>query len=434
MKKPKILAWCDFVAPTGFGNVAKNLLDDMHTDYEVSVVGINYFGNKRYDTNKYFVYSVTKDDMLGIQRLYDIAAREKPDIIFLFQDVFHISEIIKKVREVSPQSKIVTYFPIDGAPFSIAWENVLQESHYIITYSDWAIKVIKDRFPKRSDKIYKLYHGVDPTIFFPFTETEIINARKEQKWDNKFIVININRFQPRKAIPLSLRAFSMFAKGYHICKCGNHMPLQNNFCDLNGCPKSDFIETNDKAKTDIFIYLHMMNQEYSMGPGRTNLLQHFAINTGFADTDAGRILGFNSRNIYHEGIPESEINKIYNMGNVNISTAFGEGCGLSLLESAATGTPSIAPKNSAIPEQLNGTGILLSNESVYYHPMDNAHCRPHVNVWEMTKALEQKYQEWKSSGKEKTIDRACIENIHTNFQWEDKRELLKSIFQKALVK
>ena len=77
--KKKILAWCDFNVPTGFANVAKNLLEDLHDDYELSILGINYHGHTKYDTSKWFVYSITNQDPLGIRRLPKIAAEEKPD-------------------------------------------------------------------------------------------------------------------------------------------------------------------------------------------------------------------------------------------------------------------------------------------------------------------------------------------------------------------
>ena len=43
--KPKLLIWSDFLVPSGFGNVAKNLFDDLYKEFDVSVVAINYRGN-----------------------------------------------------------------------------------------------------------------------------------------------------------------------------------------------------------------------------------------------------------------------------------------------------------------------------------------------------------------------------------------------------
>ena len=176
----------------------------------------------------------------------------------------------------------------------------------------------------------------------------------------------------------------------------------------------------------------MMPTELVMGPGRTNSLPSHLVNAGFINADSHNYIGFNARDIYKGDVTEQDVNLIYNMSNVNLSTTLGEGCGLSLLEAQASGTPSIAPNNSAIPEMLNGTGILVPNEAVYSLQGDNAIVRPIVNAFEVTVALEKYYNEWITSGKKKIIYQECIDNVNTNFQWEDKRMLLKQLFKETL--
>lgn len=432
MNKPKILIWSDFVAPTGFANVAKNLFDELHKDFQVSIVGINYHGDRKYDTDKYFVYSVSRDDMLGIKRMPSIIKRENPDILLLFQDIFYLSDNIKKFKEsLKKDAKTVVYFPVDGSPYSVAWKEIFKEVDSVITYSDWAIRTIKDRV-ETNKKIYKLYHGVDTNIFKPLPKEKIEEIRKSLRWEGKFVAININRFQPRKSIPLSARAFSMFAKGYKTCKCGQHMPLDRNSCDLNMCPPEDIIETVVHNRRDVFYYLHMMPQEASMGPGRANLLQNHLINAGFNDDDANTILGMNTSNIYNQEVSEEQLNQIYNAANINISSTLGEGFGLSLIESAAAGTPTIAPRNSAIPEVLNGTGRMVSNRGLMNQALDNGHLRPIVDTWEMSRVWEEEYLKWKAKGEEKTIDQACLDNVNSNFLWQDKRDLLLKILKDTM--
>ncbi|MCX8057784.1 MAG: glycosyltransferase family 4 protein [Spirochaetes bacterium] len=432
MKKPKLFAWCDFLVPTGFGVVAKNLLDDMHNYFDVSILGINYKGDTKYDTSKYFVYSVAENDLLGYKRILSIIDKEKPDIIFLFQDIFHINEVIKYIKKLEFNSKIVIYFPVDGQPFSKLWKPALDLADSIITYSKWAKKIILDAFPGFNKKINILYHGVDTNIFYPLNLNNIIEYKKKLNWQNKFIITNVNRFQPRKAIPLTLRIFNLFTKGYKKCSCGNLIPNHLNRCDLNNCSLDNVVYINNNIKNDVYLYLHMMPEEFSMGMGYTNSLQHHILNNGFTEEDYGIIIGINGKNIYNGEVPEEELNYIYNISNVNITTSLGEGCGLSLLESAATGTPSIAPNNSAIPEQLNGTGTLVNNKTVFSFPNDNAHIRPIVDIEGMVLALEKYYNEWKSQKEEKIIYNECIENIKNNFLWDDKKQFLLNIFKKTL--
>jgi D-inositol-3-phosphate glycosyltransferase len=434
MNKPKLFVWCDFLCDTGFGIVAENLLDNMHEDYDVTVLGINNHGYKKYDTTKYFVYPIHSPDILGTKALPKLLEEEQPDLIFLFQDIFHISAILKDIRQASPQSKVVIYFPVDGTPVSIAWKNLFDEGAVdsVITYTDWAIDQIKQAYPDIKVPIHKLYHGVNNEVFYPHAEQHVDKIRKDWGWQGKFVACNVNRFQPRKAIPLGLRAFSMFAKGYKVCKCGNWMPINRTKCDINMCPEEDIVEVVERDRKDVMLYLHMMAQERGMGPGNANFLQSHLLNAGFEDADLNNILQINKRNIYKGEVPNSVINDIYNGSNVNISTTLGEGAGLSLLESAACGTPSIAPKNSAVPEMLNGTGTLVKNTGVLNQALDNAHIRPIVDIPEFVKALDDEYEKWKATGKEKVLDQSCIENINENFQWTDKVEFLKGIFKDAL--
>ncbi len=429
MKKSKVFVWCDFLCSTGFGNVAMNLLDTLHEDYEVSVLGINYHGMSKYDTSKYFVYPITSQDPYGMDRLPKLVKKEQPDIVFLFQDIFNIAAVIGKVKEAAPTAKIISYFPTDGSPFSVAWKKALDLSDAVIYYSDWAKGVVEEKVMMNMKPTYKLYHGVNPEHFYPLARDEIKALRVQFKWNNKFSVVNINRFQPRKFITGTTMAWSMFAKGYKTCKCGHHMTLDRHSCDLNMCGKEDIVETKVHNRSDVFLYLHMMPREAGMGPGPANMLQNHLINCNFNDADMQRTIGVNARNIYADEISIKEINDYYNAANYNISSTLGEGCGLSLIEAAACGTPSIAPKNSAIPEMLRDTGKMVKNSSHITLPGDNGHFRPVVDVWALTQALEEAYQEWKALGEEKHIDTKCIENVDKYFRWDDKRELLKEIFR-----
>ena len=429
-KKLKLLAWCDYLVPTGFGTVSKNLFEDMYKHFDVSILGINYHGDKRYDTEKAFVYSVAPNDMLGLKRIHKIVENEQPDVLFLFQDIFHISDIINDLaKQCEGKTKIVVYFPVDGEPFSMAWGNVFEKADAIITYTDWAIDVIKDRFPNLTKPISKLYHGVNFDDFFPLPAIDIKTIRQKYNWEDKFVAVNINRFQPRKFIPGSARAFSMFAKGYKECSCGHKMPIDRNRCELCFNEK---IESKGTIKKDVYLWLHMMPREPSMGPSRANLLQNHLLNAGYEDSDIGTILGVNARNIYGGDVPVNEVNELYNAANVNISSTYGEGCGLSLIEAQAAGTPSIAPRNSAIPEMLQDTGWIVDNCGVCNMSMDNAHMRPVVDCGAMMDALEEAYTQWKKEGKGKTPDKKCLANVKDLFRWEDKREDLVKVFKDAL--
>jgi glycosyltransferase involved in cell wall biosynthesis len=117
------------------------------------------------------------------------------------------------------------------------------------------------------------------------------------------------------------------------------------------------------------------------------------------------------------------------MADVNVSTSLGEGVGLSLLESAAVGTTSIAPRNSAIPEMLGDTGHIVPNKCHVNIAFDNAHLRPIVSTELFVEALEIEYQKWIANGRKKIVNEEAIEMVLKEFLWPDKQGQLLSWLQ-----
>lgn len=437
-KKPKIFTWCDTpTVPTGFGIVAKNLLQDVHKEYDLEILGINYHGDSKFDTDKWFIYPAAHlADPLGIKKMQTILSTSKPDIVFLFQDIFHITEAWDKIQESAPQAKKIIYFPVDGGPFNHHWGVCLKEADVVITYTEFAKEEILLTFPELRDKIkiHTLYHGIDTKVYYPLPPVELRNARRKLNWQNKFVIINLNRFQPRKLIPMTLRATALFTKGYKKCKCGNWYVVTRKKCDLNNCGPEDVISKHP-GHEQVLTYLHMVPQEQGMGPGPPNSLQSGAWNAGYRNSDLKgpkQNLQINSVDIYRNPFPESVLNKLYNSACVNISSTIGEGFGFSLAESAAVGTISIAPNNSAIPEVLGNIGHIIPNIAHFNINHDNSHIRPLVDVRKMVTALEIEYKKWLDNDKQPVKSQEAIDRVREIFNWDDKRKFIHEIFKKVL--
>lgn len=423
--RKKLLIWCDSpTVPTGFGVVAKNLFKDMYKQFEVGILGINYYGDHTYDTSKYFIYSIEKMDPLGFKRLLQVIKDFKPDVLFLFQDVFHIDLFIGEIKKNYKDLPIVVYFPIDGTPVSQSWSAAFLAPDKLMTYSQFAVDAVRKGCTVLPAKkpIDILYHGIDTTAFYKQPSAVRRRVKEEKGWDGKFVVINNNRFQPRKLTTLSFRAFALFSKGYKICDCGNIYLAQETHCDLNKCDISHVVATSP-PKPDVVLYLHMNAQEYTMGPGNANLLQSHLLNVGFVDPDLNKSLYIFDKNSYVHGdaLTEAQLNEIYNAADLNITTTLGEGYGLALGEASAVGTTSIAPNNSAIPEVLGDTGYLIPNRCLINIAQDNGHLRPVVDLAKFVQAMDIEYNKWVANGRKKIINEAAIERVNKMFLWEDKR-------------
>ncbi|MGV8131527.1 MAG: glycosyltransferase family 4 protein [Candidatus Pacearchaeota archaeon] len=431
MAKPKLFAWSDMMCNTGFAKVAHNLYEDLHNDFDVKVLGINYHGLADYDTSKYFIYPISNDDPFGYNRMGPILHKARPDIIFLFQDIFNIIPAAKIVRQVlGPDVPIVAYYPIDGSPVSVSWNKMFEpgliQKH--ITYSKWAVDEIKFTFPKESaDKeIDILYHGVDPNVFNPLRPFHIKQIKREKGWNDKFTVINLNRCQPRKGIHHTIRAFAMLKYGYYVDKDGYWFPRTMTRHPLQHYTMKDIVQ-EVPGLDDVVMYLHSSPADRIFGPTKSCSLFAQVYNNGIKNEDFGKVLSTPMRDIMNQPFTDQEVNELYNAADVNISAAYGEGCGLSLIESASCGTTSIAPFNSAIPEMLGETGHLCKNITTFTQAMDNAHLRPIVDERELVKALRFEYDKWVANGRKKVFNQAALDRVDNLFRWEDKRTYLSKV-------
>jgi glycosyltransferase involved in cell wall biosynthesis len=264
-------------------------------------------------------------------------------------------------------------------------------------------------------------------VFKPLAPAIIKDEKIELNWENRFIVLNVNRLQPRKQIPTTLRVFSMFSKGYNSCNnCKHRQPLNMTRCEL--CTSTRLTKHTAGKKDDVHLHIHSELKSSAMGVTFLDGIVPYAMQAGFETNDFGPILSLNSAPIQEVG--EDTINILYNLADVNISTTVGEGAGLSFLEAAALGLPSIAPKHSAIPEMLGNFGDMIENVAVFTHKDHTGYFRPIVNEWEMVKALERYYTKWRIAGQDLQKNKAQITWAKKVFSWEDKRENLKNVLLK----
>jgi glycosyltransferase involved in cell wall biosynthesis len=425
MNKSKLLCWCDSpTVATGFGIVSKNLFRDLHKEYDVFILGINDHALNIYDTTKYFIFPTDNNDILGRNKFAKILKTVSPDKIILFQDIFNIQHVLPIIKETHPNVPILAYFPIDGTPVNQYWKPAFDTPDKLVTYTKWGVNAIYNTFPDLKKKnIEYLYHGVDTNIFNVYPSNVRQRHKRDSGWGDKFLIVSNNRYQPRKALPLSLRAVALFVKGYKICKCGNAYIASKNICDLNGCGEEDVISMHG-GHGDVTIYMHAALFEGIIGDGAPSSLASAAINAGFVGEDIPKHVVFFNGNPYENPYSDQQMAELYNVADVNISSTLGEGVGLSLIEAAACGTTSIAPNNSAIPEMLGDTGHIIKNSAHITMSLDNNLVRPIVSISGVINALEIEYQKWLANGRKKVINAEAVQRVTTLFNWDEKRAQL----------
>jgi len=195
-------------------------------------------------------------------------------------------------------------------------------------------------------QVDQLYHGVDIEVFKRLPKEQIENSRKQL--NKKFIVNMTGTNQLRKQYPIALEAFARFAQD----------------------------------KDDVLLFLH--TQRYlSVGWNLDKLIRLFNLNGKVVFTDG--IMGAN-------GIPKEDLNLVYNVADVYLSTSCGEGQQLPLLENMAIGQPIIYPDNTSLPEFMKDCGIAIPTDHWTIFPNnDRELIRPIPSSKHITDALNKLY-------------------------------------------
>jgi len=319
--KKKVLIWADSPSvPTGWGNVVRFLLAEMPKDkYDFVCLGINYYGDPH--DLPYKIYpagSKHPGDIYGFSRLSEIVSREKPEILFLLNDIWVINQMLEVIKDVyrSNFPKIVIYFPADAADHDPAWYKNLGMVTKAVVYNDFGKRVAEKAKP--DFKFDVIGHGVDTKTFFKSFKTRTDAKKflfsKKEDLHNAFIFLNANRNQPRKRLDITMRAFSLFAKD----------------------------------KPDARLYLHSGTVDSGIDVIRLANITKIEEKLIITSVQHGI-----------QAVPFDRLNLIYNACDVGINSGLGEGFGLCSAEHAATGALQIVPDHSALTDLYKDCGILV---------------------------------------------------------------------------
>lgn len=362
--KIKVLAWMDYCCNTGFATVARNVLKNLYDtgDFEIDVVGINYDGDP-YDKNEWVgnVFPAMRGRMLqppyidvfGRQRVLDLLSSGKYDVLFMIQDTFVTMDFMPNILEAqkATNTKTVYYYPIDAEPHVDWITQVISKVNYPITYTKYAFDESVKHDPALKSKLEVIYHGTNTEEFYPIKEdlSEFKKAYFDGVADNKFIIMNLNRNQPRKDILRSLL-------------------IQK--------------ELKERGRNTL-LYLHMADVD--VGGDITQWAAQLGLEFGNDFVFPGN---------FREGFPIQIVNQLYNTVDCLLTTTHGEGWGLSLTEAMATKLPIVAPDVTSISEILaDNRGFLVpagkTNHDWYTQGQgDNNRLRPLMDVEAGADAVE----------------------------------------------
>jgi glycosyltransferase involved in cell wall biosynthesis len=305
---------------TGFGVVAQNILTRLaQKEHEIHCLAINYFGDNPSDARRFqniYLYPVDKgniDNLYGYNKFWSLEDAIKPDLIFWLNDPW----IIEKYMALKPKThdryyKSIVYFPLDAGPLKPNWAKVLSDMDAQVCYSHFAERIIQEaNGGKRPNNLHQIYHGVDTSKFFPINQGQ---ARETLGLpQDAFIVGMVARNQYRKRFDILAKAFAKFA------------------------------EDKPNAKLYLHTGLHDVGFDIIDMSRQLNLGKHLILTEGMEVT---------------RPLPIDKLNLVYNTFDVNALISLGDGFGLPVAESMATGCPQLVNDHSCLKELVEGHGGL----------------------------------------------------------------------------
>lgn len=381
--KKKLLWVGDAGCPSGFAKATHNILDRL-TDFDITVLGINYRGDPHpYD---YPIYAAAPGgDGLGVGRLIwmcDVMGR--PDVIVLQNDGWHLQPYVKLLRQFKEYQDIpvIPVVAVDGVNFQGKWLNHIRHA---IFWTDFARNEAELGGYRGASSVIPL--GVDRSVFYPMPKQQ---ARRERGFpselDDAFIVGNVNRNQPRKRWDLTIRYFAKWLE----------------------------VQRPDGAA---YLYLHTAP-------------------TGDVHCDVSQLAAYYGIEKHlvlveppvHYGIHDDDMRRTYNTFDVQISTTQGEGFGLTTIEGMACGVPQIVPEYSALAEICKDAALMV--------PCTSTAVTPGLNVIGgvpdeelFIKALSSAYEH----DRRRELGNAVLKRAaEERFRWDDIAKAYASVFGKVL--
>src|SRR5438876_2156373 len=139
MTKPKLLFVGDSpTCPTGFARVSDNLLKRLADRWDITVLGINFFGDP-YDRDRhpYPIYpAASQGEIWGIGRFEGIAKHVKPDVALVLNDVW----IVAHFAELRRDFPLACYTPVDAQNIHPSGAKALNKLGLSIFYTDFGLE------------------------------------------------------------------------------------------------------------------------------------------------------------------------------------------------------------------------------------------------------------------------------------------------------
>lgn len=335
---------------TGYGRVSKELTVALHeAGHEIICIAWGFQHGMKNPYPFKMMPCNTTHDRFGEDILARAIRDEQPDIVMTLGDPWMTSFM----PEMEERKSVVwiSYFPIDGSPIPLDWHGWLKNIDVPVVFSKFAFNLVKDIIGK--EPVY-IPHGVDTEVFKPLGNKKELRNKILGREDDLFIVGCVARNQPRKNLPALIKAFSAFARN----------------------------------KKDVALYMH--TQIRDVGWNIDELIERYGIQDKAYCTNGMSAL---------QGIPDENLNEVYNLFDVFALPTMAEGFGLPILEAHSAGLPVLVTNFSACPDLAVDRQELVKVKDTLV--MGRGIEQAIIDTDDLTRKMNILYSEWKNKSSKK---------------------------------
>lgn len=345
---------------SGYLRISLPLLDELskHEDMNIKLLGYQYKGEEHY--HPYSIIPVPRMEN-AVQMVVRINQLMHVDWVVIALDIPNITSISSAIRNNTKNIKIAGIFPVESDPMNITWGNQIAALDAAFCISKFGTTMCQEYMPET----HWLPMGMDPQ-FYPVDKKE---AREQHLIpEEDFTILTVADNQERKNLSAAMNVVDKFAR-------------------KADAPVTYILVTREKLQVgwDLRDYWEELNSN-------VNLM------------------------IMERGLPDEELNALYNAADVFFISSKAEGWCMPIAEAISTNTPIVGGDHSGIKEQveLSRYGILVPAKFIHRDVWQNAR-RYYIDEDKAASALMKVFM-----GKQFNIDHRYKDQL----TWENSAKVL----------
>jgi hypothetical protein len=271
-----------------------------------------------------------KQPGFAFSELSTVIQSEKPDVVFIYNDLSVIGGYIESIRKAIEQRSFKIWAYVDltySSPPQPLLDILNRDVERIFTFTKSWKKALTQQGMTRPIDV--LPHGVDPTVFRTIPRDMARQTLGLPK--DVFLFTSINKNIPRKRLDLLIISF---------VKLMVRFPLKPIY----------MLMVADKGERGGFPLFEIFAREIKL-------------HNGSVDMFGNRLLITSKDTCYKD----DDINLLYNCGDAGVSCAEGEGFGLCTFEQMSLGIPQIVPEINGYTEYCTEENSLLVKPVMRYY-------------------------------------------------------------------